>query len=143
MKIDIETALKELDTENFYDMQESSAKKWVSLAAAAYLKSLEAELPTDSLVWMDIGNEFGHFAIAHAAAMEDGGVLLTEIQETLMEYKTSAFYGLGGDDDVSLTDDVLVEPIPVESAEDQTEKSETSNVVETTENSQANQASQV
>ena len=62
------------------------------------MRALNSDSPIAAFFWIEMGNEFAHEALEHAALVEDGGELANEVGATMSEYKQSAVYALMGDD---------------------------------------------
>jgi hypothetical protein len=99
MQFDVDAALQELDKKSYQDIQKETAIKWGSRAIAAYLISEKSEEPSESLHWLEMGNEYAHESIEHAALVEDSGALVGEIGSILSESKHAAIVSLMGEED--------------------------------------------
>lgn len=115
--LNVEEALEEIQTKSYREIQEETAVKWGSRAAASY--QLVLSVPhQEKLIYWTLAEEYNHESIEHAALVEDEtGLLVKQVQLAIKPYQERAVELLDAIFGVSGADEVDQEP-NVESEED-------------------------
>lgn len=93
----IEEASKELEKKSYAEIQEETAWKWASRAAASYAKCCECDAGTKRLVLWTVGEEYYHEAVEHASLVATKEGLVKEIRDAVGPYQEDAAGWLGMD----------------------------------------------
>lgn len=86
--INLEAAQAELKQKNYRQIQEETAWKWASRAAACYQNCVDGHV--DSLSCWTLGEEYLHEAIEHAALAEADQDLLKAVLAEVIPYQEKA-----------------------------------------------------
>jgi hypothetical protein len=92
----LKEAKKELEEKTYREVQEETAWKWASRAAASYQNCADAAKGNRLALWT-IGEEFYHEALEHAALVEGEDDLLKDIREAVHPYQEKAAESMGYD----------------------------------------------
>jgi|SRR5581483_743917 len=88
--IKLDEAKKELSEKTYLQIQEETAWKWASRAAAAYSEVSNQSTLMQKVGLLNVAEEYKHEAVEHAALYEDGGKLVASIQGALDSYADDA-----------------------------------------------------
>ena len=111
--VDVDGARAEILNKDYGQIQHETALKWAARGLAAYELSAESETIQEAIGWLELGNEFTHEALEHAALVEDGGELLVQIGQSCSEEKhktTSILFGESTDADGDGNQEIFEEP---------------------------------
>lgn len=87
--IKVDEALKELEEKSYRQIQEETAYKWGARAAASYQMLMSESGPKQLVLWT-LAEEYYHEAVEHAALVEDGGEVLTNLHTQVRGYQEKA-----------------------------------------------------
>jgi hypothetical protein len=91
MALKVAEAKKELSENSYSMIQEQTAFKWASRAAATYELLLSVEREKKIVTWT-IAEEYAHEAVEHASLVGDHAAdIVEEIQDALSDYQADAF----------------------------------------------------
>ena len=96
LAIDVDGARAELMSKDYTDIQRETSLKWMARALAAYEIGTNSETAKETVLWLEMGNEYIHEALEHAALVEDGGQLVAALSDAGAEAKhalTSSIFG--------------------------------------------------
>lgn len=87
MALDVEKRLKELKEFSHEEIQKEAAYAWASRACAAFQYATEAQDYQEHIKWLIQFEDYKHEALEHAALIEAGSGLLTEITQLMDAYE--------------------------------------------------------
>lgn len=87
--INLEEAIQELSQKSYGQVQEETAWKWASRAAASYQNCLTAGNDTKLICWT-LGEEYYHEAVEHAALDSNNPGLLQQVRDAVHHFQEKA-----------------------------------------------------
>jgi hypothetical protein len=90
----ISDAQDELSKKTYHDIQKETAYKWGSRAIACFINAGHELNLIKKFGLIQLGEEYRHESIEHAALVEDAGKTLAFVQAEMEHYRSDALKGL-------------------------------------------------